>query len=466
METGRNKSTDGNRPPPRPWEDAEPQVLLPEAMPPPGAAARTMARTFGSLRNYNYRLFFFGQMISVTGTWMQSIGQAWLVLDLTHSPLALGTVTMLQFLPVSLLVLFGGVLADKLPKRRILVITQTAAMMQAFALAFLTWSGLIALWQVYSLAAMLGLTNALDNPTRQAFVVEMVGRDDVVNAVALNSSLFNSARLIGPAMGGVIIAVAGVGTAFFINGVSFIAVIIGLLLIKSSLLYPAGRSGDGHVLEQVAEGLRYSLRTPAILFIVILMASIGTFGYNFTVVLPLLARNVLHVGSIGFGAMSSTMAVGSLAAALALATARKATRGMLLIGAVAFAVLLAALAASQWYAVTLVVLVVLGAASIAFTATANSSLQIIAPDHLRGRVMSIYMLLFLGTTPIGSELTGFMAERAGVRPTIAIEAAICAVGVLVALAYLATQRAGRRPEIAAVPQGVVGDDAAREGSPR
>jgi MFS family permease len=428
------------RPPVSPPSAAEPFAR-------PRGAARILAGTFRSLQSYNYRLFFFGQMISLTGTWMQTIGQAWLVLDLTHSPLALGTVTMLQFLPISLLVLFGGVIADKVPKRRLLVLTQTAAMTQAFVLAFLTWSGLIALWQIYVLAAMLGLTNAIDNPTRQAFVVEMVGREDVMNAVALNSSLFNSARLVGPAVGGVIIAVVGVGAAFFINGVTFIAVIIGLLLIRPGLLYPASRGGTGRLMEQLAEGLRYSLRTPSILLIVILMAAIGTFGYNFTVVLPLLARNVLHVGSIGFGAMTSAVGVGSLVAALALATLREPSRRTLFVGAIAFAALLAAVAASHSYALTLILLVALGAASISFTATANSSLQISSPDHLRGRVMSLYMLLFAGSTPIGGELTGFMAEHIGVQSTVAIEAGVCAVGIAAALAYLAAQRRTSRPSI-------------------
>ena len=424
-------------------------LVAAQALTQPQDRARTLAGTFRSLRNYNYRLFFFGQMISLTGTWMQTIGQAWLVLDLTHSPLALGTVTMLQFLPISLLVLFGGVIADKVPKRRLLVLTQTSAMAQAFVLAFLTWSGLVTLWEIYILAAMLGLTNAIDNPTRQAFVVEMVGRDDIMNAVALNSSMFNGARLVGPAVGGVIIAVVGVGAAFFINGASFIAVIIGLLLMRPRLLYPTRRSGEGRVLEQLVEGLRYSLRTPAILLIVILMAAIGTFGYNFTVVLPLLARNALHVGSIGFGAMTSAVGVGSLVAALTLATLRKTSRRTLLIGAMAFTVFLAAVAASPWYPLTLVLLVALGVASISFTATANTSLQISAPDHLRGRVMSLYMLLFAGTTPIGGALTGIMAERLGIRLTVGIEAAVCAVGIGAALAYLASQRRTHRAHIAA-----------------
>jgi predicted MFS family arabinose efflux permease len=290
------------------------------------------------------------------------------------------------------------------------------------------------------------LTNAIDNPTRQAFVVEMVGRDDIMNAVALNSSMFNGARLVGPAVGGVIIAVVGVGAAFFINGVSFIAVIIGLLLMRPRLLYPTRRSGEGRVLEQLVEGLRYSLRTPAILLIVILMAAIGTFGYNFTVVLPLLARNALHVGSIGFGAMTSAVGVGSLVAALTLATLRKTSRRTLLIGAMAFTVFLAAVAASPWYPLTLVLLVALGAASISFTATANTSLQLSAPDQLRGRVMSLYMLLFAGTTPIGGELTGFMAEHLGVRLAVGIEAGVCVVGIAAALAYLAAQRRATKAE--------------------
>ena len=430
----------------------QPSAPVPRAVAQPGAAARTFAAAFRSLRSHNYRLFFFGQMISVTGTWMQTIAQAWLVLDLTRSPLALGTVTMLQFLPVSLFVLFGGVLADKVPKRRLLVLTQTAAMAQAFALAFLTWTDLITLWQLYILAAMLGLTNALDNPTRQAFVVEMVEPDDLVNAVALNSSLFNTARLVGPALGGIVIAVAGVATAFFINGVSFIAVIIGLLLMRSHLLRPAPH-GEGRVLAQLAEGLRYSLRTPAVLFIMILMAAIGTFGYNFTVVLPLLARNVLHVGSIGFGAMTSATGVGSLGAALALATTGKASRRTLVIGAAAFAILLAAVASSQWFVLTLALLAALGVAGIAFTTTANSSLQLTTPGHLRGRVMSLYMLLFLGTTPIGAQLTGVMAEHIGVQLTVGIEASICAVGIAAALAYLAAQRASGPPDAVALARG-------------
>ena len=448
----RPSQTSGNgrgRPQTRLGEYGQPRSSFPEADR-PGGAARTFAAAFRSLQSYNYRLFFFGQMISVTGTWMQTIAQAWLVLDITRSPLALGTVTMLQFLPVSLLVLFGGVLADKVPKRRLLVLTQTAAMVQAFVLAFLVWSDLIALWQLYVLAAMLGLTNAVDNPTRQAFVVEMVDPDDVVNAVALNSSLFNAARLVGPALGGVVIAVAGVATAFFINGVSFIAVIIGLLLMKSHLFRPAPRGGEGRVLEQLAEGLRYSLRTPTVLFIMILVAAIGTFGYNFTVVLPLLAKNVLHVGSIGFGTMSSATGIGSLVAALALATTGRASQRTLIIGAAAFAILLAAVASSQWYGLTLVLLMALGVASIAFSTTANSSLQITAPDHLRGRVMSLYMLLFLGTTPIGSQVTGIMAEHIGVQLTVVIEAALCGVGIAAALVYLAAQRSAGPPETLAL----------------
>lgn len=418
-------------------------ATLPETAPGAGEPARSgsFAATFRSLRNYNYRLFYAGQAISLSGTWMQTIGQAWLVLDLTHSPFALGTVTMLQFLPISLLVLFGGVFADRVPKRRVLVFTQSAAMLQALALAVLTWTGVVALWHVYVLAALLGLTNALDNPTRQAFVVEMVGPEDVTNAVALNSSLFNSARLIGPAVGGVVIALVGVGTAFFLNGLSFIAVIAGLLLMKPELLRAMPPRKTGNVLEELTEGLSYAVRTPDILFILIVMAAIGTFGYNFTVVLPLLARTVLGVGSIGFGAMTSAVGIGSLLSALALAALNRSSRLVLLAGATGFTILLAAVAASTMFALTILLLVALGMASIAFTTTGNTTLQLAAPGHLRGRVMSLYMLLFAGTTPIGGEATGIMAEHIGIRLTLGIEAAICGAGIVAGLAYLAGRRA-------------------------
>src|SRR5207248_4939744 len=285
-----------------------------------------LARTFRALRNPNYRLYWLGQLVSLTGTWMQRIAQSWLVLQLTHSPLALGTVTTVQFTPILLFSLFGGVLADRAPKRRLLVCTQTVMALQALAFAVLIASGQIRLFEVYILAAVLGVANALDNPTRQAFVVELVGKEDLPNAVALNSTLFNTSRIAGPAVGGVLIATIGLAGCFYLNALSFLAVIGGLLLMDPARFFAGRPSRRGNVARQIGEGLRYAVTTPDIALVVLLMGVLGTFGYNFTVVLPLLARDVLHSGAAGFGALTAAMGLGSLAAALGVAYHGRATR--------------------------------------------------------------------------------------------------------------------------------------------
>lgn len=397
--------------------------------------------TFRALRNRNYRLFYFGQTISLSGTWMQTIGQAWLVLKITNSKIALGTVTMLQFLPITIFVLFAGVIADRVPKRNFIVGTQTLAMIQAFVLTVLVWSGRVQLWHVYILALVLGLANAFEQPTRQAFVVEMVGKDDLMNAVALNSGMFNAARLIGPAIGGFVIATIGLKAAFLANGVSFLPVIIGLLMMRTSELYSQNRTpGRINPLAELREGLGYAFRTPAVFLIIILVAIIGTFGYNFTVVLPLVDRYVLNQGAAGLGWMTSAVGLGALVAALLLASRERAARSTLFGGGIAFAVLLAAVAASHWFLLTLLFLLVLGVASTAFTATANTSLQLATPDHLRGRVMALYMLLFAGSTPIGGYLTGLFSDFLGVPMTLAIEAGLCMVGAALGILYFVSHR--------------------------
>jgi MFS family permease len=414
-------------------------------MAPADAAATTSVagETFRALRNRNYRLFYTGQAISLCGTWMQTIAQAWLVLQLTNSKVALGTVTMLQFLPITIFVLFAGVIADRVPKRNFIVGTQTLAMTQAFVLAALVFSGHIQLWHLYVLASVLGLANAFEQPTRQAFVVEMVGRDDLMNAVTLNSGLFNTARLVGPAIGGFIIAAAGVKFAFLLNGISFIPVIIALLMMRTSKLYgTAGARANGRVspVAELREGLAYAFRTPAALLIVILVAIVGTFGYNFTVMLPLIDKYVLGRGAAGLGFLTAAVGLGALISALLLASRKTATKYTLFAGGAAFSVLLGAVAVSQWYFVTLLFLLLLGMANTAFAATANTSLQLATPDHLRGRVMALYMLLFAGSTPIGGYLTGWMADRVGVQAAVGIEAAVCAVGVAAGLAYYLSHR--------------------------
>ncbi len=405
------------------------------------AGRRPLNRTFRSLRNPNYRLYWIGQVISMLGTWMQTIGQAWLVLRLTDSPLALGIVTACQTLPVLLFALFGGVIADRVPKRRLLVITQTIMLVQASILALLTAGGWVHLIHLYLLAAVLGTATALDNPTRQAFVKEMVGPDDVPNAVALNSIVQNTARLAGPALAGLTIAAVGVAACFTLNAVSFVAVIVALLLMRPERFYEAPTPQRGRVLAQIGEGLRYALKTPEIAPILLLTVTFGIFGYNFNIILPLLARYVLHAGPIGFGALSSAMAVGSLIGALRIAYSGAASQRMLLIGAAGFSALLLCLALSTRWLTMVPALAVLGACSITYFTTSTSRVQLIVAPELRGRVMSLYAFLDLGSAPIGSLLLGTLAKHVGVRPTIGAFAVACGVGTFAGLLSMRRQHA-------------------------
>ena len=408
------------------------------AFEPSDRARRSVRDIFIALSVRNFRLFWFGQLISLSGTWMQTVGQAWLVLSLTKSPVALGTVTTLQFLPFTLFVLFAGVVADRVPKRNFLVVTQTAAMLLALTLGLLVCTGAVRLWHIYLIAFALGFTNAFDNPTRQAFVPEMVGKKLLANAVPLNSSLFNAARIIGPAIGGVAIAVIGLSATFYLNAASFIPVIGALLMMRQSELFPVEKR-EGRMFAQLKEGIAFAFRTPAVLLILMLMAFVGTFGYNFTTALPLLAQLVLHVQSVGFGAMTAVLGIGSLLAALAIAYSRRAGEKQIIIGGAAFSLLIILLGLSRWFGVTLFVLVLIGFASIIFAASANTRLQLLTPDHLRGRVMSLYVLLFAGTTPIGSFLLGHTAARIGVQRAVVLFGVMSALGVGVSLIYRASR---------------------------
>src|SRR6266699_5480877 len=369
-----------------------------------------LLRTFVALRHRNFRLFWFGQLISLVGTWMQTTAQAWLVLELTHSAWLLGVVGALQFLPVRFLYLFGGVLAHRLPKRTVLLFTQSSAMLQAVILWVLVATGHVQIWQVLLLASLLGLTNSLDMPTRQAFVVEMVGREDLPNAVALNSSLFNMARIVGPSLGGLIIAGLGVAPLFLLNAISFIPVIIGIALIDMKQLHALVKHSDlvkdapgKGTLQSLREGLAYVAHTPSILLIIAVVGVVSLFGINFNVVLPLFATDVLHVGPQGFGFISSAFGLGSLISALWLAWSNhKPSIHYLLLSGFAFCILEGAFALSHLFALSLILIAAVGFAQIAFSATANTTLQTVAPDHLRGRVMSVYMLLFAGSVPFGN----------------------------------------------------------------
>jgi MFS family permease len=401
----------------------------------PAEQRRTVqSKAFVALQHRNFRLFWTGQLISLIGTWMDSTGQAWLVLHLTGSALALGIVGALQFLPILCLTLFGGVLADRLPKRRVLVFTQSFLALQAATLCILVFTGKIQIWHLYILAILFGLTNALDMPTRQSFVVEMAGRESLPNAIALNSSAFNMSRIVGPGIAGLIIAQFGEGPLFLLNAVSFIPVIIGLLMINVHELY--GQPGQEKMasvgtLRSLREGLVYVKQTPAVLLIVVVIGLVSLFGINFNVVLPLIATDALHVGAEGFGFISSTFGVGSLIAALWLAWGNKTpSMSRLLIFAVLFSIALGLFGFSHWYPLSLVLIAATGFMQISFSALANTTLQTVTPDYLRGRVMSVYMLVFNGTTPIGNLFIGALANSVGISVAVVAGASLSLVAAV------------------------------------
>jgi MFS family permease len=375
---------------------------------------------FAALRHRNFRLFFVGQFISLVGTWMQRIAQAWLVLLITNSPFLLGIVGALQWLPVLLFSLLGGVTADRVSKRGLLVVTQTLQMLQAFVLAALVLSGAVRFWHVAALAAALGLTSAFDIPARQAFIFEMVEGADMMNAVALNSTIFNGARLFGPAVAGLAISTIGMGWAFLANGVSFIPVIVAFLLMR---VRPAGtidvRAG---LVTHLREGIEYLGRTPVALQIITLVAAQSVFTMNFTVLVPVFARDVLHQHAAGFGLLMSAQGAGALVGALVVASLSYLGPhpAFLFGGAGLLALADLILAGIRHFAAAAATLGVAGASLVLFQATANTMLQVSSPSHLRGRVMSIYAIVMGGMTPAGALVSGTLAQLWGAPGALAV----------------------------------------------
>lgn len=410
------------------------------------ASARRRPGTFAALRHRNFRLFFFGQMVSLTGTWMQRIAQSWLVLQLTNSPFLLGVVAMLQWLPVLCLSLIGGVVADRVNKRGLIVVTQTVQMLQALALGVLVLAGVVRFWHVAVLAMTLGVASAFDMPTRQAFIFEMVEGTDTMNAVALNSTLVNVARLIGPAVAGITIGWIGMAPAFLANGVSFIPVIVALLLMRVQPTRSV-HAATG-VLTHLREGIAYLGRTPAVLQVIVLLAAQSIFVMNFTLLSSVLAKDVLHAGPAGFGLLMSSLGAGALAGAITVASlAHLGPRPAFLFGGAA--VLAGAevvLAGVTRFPAAAVTLGVAGASMVLFTATVNTTLQLNVPDHLRGRVMSMYSLVMGGLTPIGSLLAGTLAQIWG-APGAFLVGGLAGLGAVAAvLRWRAVQQAaGGRP---------------------
>ena len=361
---------------------------------------------------------------------MQSVAQAWLVLELTHSPLHLGIVSALQFTPVLFLSPVGGVLSDRFAKRKVLLISQTAMQLQAFVLAALVWSGRVEYWHVAVLAAVYGLSRAIDIPARQSYITDLVGRSDLANAVALNSVVMNGARIVGPAVAGLLIAAFGVALAFLLNGVSFVAVLVALVAIRTEGRPDVGRLG---IREGVLSALNYAAGTPPVAFTLGLMVVVSLLVLNFNVIVPLVARNVLNQDAHGFGLLMSSLGAGAVAGAFGVALFRRGQPPLafLVASGALLCAGLAALAAVSHFFLAALVLALLGCCQILFTTGCNTTLQLIAPNELRGRVMGLYTVTFVGMTPFGSLLIGWVAEHQGIRMACAAGGAIGLLGVAV-----------------------------------
>ena len=407
---------------------------------------RVAHRTFGSVKVRNYRLFISGQLVSVTGTWMQTVALGWLVLRLTDSGFAVGVNLALQFLPILLFGMWGGLVADRFDKRRTLIRTQAAMALLAGVLWTITITGVAQLWMIYLLSLLIGSVTVVDNPTRQSFVTEMVGKDLVANAVSLNSAVFNASRIIGPAIAGVMIATIGLPWAFLLNAISFAAVIVGLRAMDPTQLLvsiPAARAGG-----QVRAGLRYVWDVRRLRYTVMLVAVVATFGLNFSVVLPLFARFTFHSGAGAFGFLTSMMALGALIGALVSAARRRPTRRLLLGSAALFGALTVVAALAPNLTMLAILLVPIGAASITFIATANATLQLNCAPVMRGRVMALHGLVFLGSTPLGAPVIGWVSERFGPRVGLAAGGLICLVAALAAIVVIKRGAIERRLRLA------------------
>lgn len=385
-------------------------------------------RPLAALANPNYRLYVFGQIVSQSGAWMQRIAQAWLVLDLTDSPVALGTLAALQFLPILVFSLFAGVLVDRLPKRRFLMALQLGSVTQAALLAVLTLTGAIQLWEIYALGLLLGAITAFDNPTRQTFVSEMVEREQLQSAVAINASVFNFGRIAGPAIGGVIVATGGAGWCFAVNAVSYFAVLGALALMRADSLHPAAPRAHATVATELLDGLRYVRSERRLTIPLVVQAFMGVFGWNFAVILPLLARYAFDVGPVGFGTLNAAQGFGAVVGSVVAASAGRPRTRTLVRTAAVFGIVLAAIGLAPVFGVAVALLVLLGGVSVFFQATTNTSLQLTAKEEYRGRVMSVYLLLSAGATPIGSPFTGALADLVGVRAAVMVNGALVLVG--------------------------------------
>jgi MFS family permease len=410
---------------------------------------------FSSLRQRSYRLFFFGQLISVIGTWMQTVAQSFLVLDLTHSGTQLGLTTAARFLPMFLFGPLGGVFADRLDKRRVLYVTQTASGLLAAAFAILIATGSIKLWIVYVLALALGFVNVFDNPARQSFISEMVSADDLPNAVTLNSVSMNMARVFGAALGGVIAAAIGLALCFTCNAISFAAVLVSLLAMRRSELFPARRVARKK--RQVRQGLSYVRRNRELLIPLIMIAVVGTLAWEFQVTLPLMASNVFGGGAAAYGVMASVMGAGAVVGGLISAARGRPRARALCLAAIGWGIAILAAAVAPNLGLELAAMVFVGYGSITFNSLAKTTLQLAAKPEMRGRVMALWALAWLGSTPIGGPIVGWVGQEIGARWSLVIgglPTLICGILAFPALAKIDRRVAAReRAELERSPAG-------------
>ena len=405
--------------------------------------------TLRALQYRNFQLFFGGQLISLIGTWMQNVAQAWLVYRLTRSSILLGSVGFTGQIPVFLLAPLGGIVADRYRRHRIVIATQTASMLLAFTLAALVLTGAVRIWHIFALSALLGVVNSFDIPARQSFLVEMVGRADLMNAIALNSSVFNASRVVGPAIAGLLVAGIGEGWCFFVNGVSYIAVIIGLLLMDVPPRRHVAQTGSP--LSHMVEGFRFVIRHPPIHAILMLLGVVSITGTPYSVLMPIFADRILHGGPKTLGTLMGATGVGALAGALVMAS-RKNLKGLgtwVPLSAAAFGAALVAFSFSRIYWLSILILAPVGFAMMIEMASSNTLIQSMVPDRLRGRVMSVYSMMFMGMAPIGSLLAGAAADRIGAPWTITAAGIICICAAAVFWTFLPRIRVGARQLIAA-----------------
>ena len=394
-------------------------------------------------------------MLSLTGTWMQNVAQAWLVYSMTGSSLMLGTVGFASNIPVFLLAPIGGAVADRQNRHHIVVATQATAMLLAFALAVLTLTGRIQVWQVVGLAALLGTVNAFDIPARQSFFVEMVGKEDLLNAIALNSSMFNAARVAGPAVAGILVASIGEGWCFMVNAISYLAVIAGLLLMRLKAP-PAQSRARGSALTELLEGVRFVRGATPIRDLLIMLGVISLLGTPYSVLMPIFAEGIFHAGPRGLGLLMGATGIGAVLGALSVA-ARTGVKGLAAMNgraSAAFGICLAVFALSHWFWLSLVVLIPVGFSLMMQMACTNTLIQTMVPDHLRGRVMALYSVMFMGMAPFGAFLSGALAEKIGAPATVAIGALSCVGAAVVFELRLPAFR--RRAHELIVAQGMTG----------